>query len=76
MISIIAAEGKVALTCSDHACLSVLGLLIFRTFAFWQKSKKVLTWLLILAAVRVNLMMHQSELNSHLDRFALQVPSV
>ncbi|KAJ8583233.1 hypothetical protein M405DRAFT_867188 [Rhizopogon salebrosus TDB-379] len=27
------------------------GLLIFRTFAFWQQSKKVLIWLLILAAV-------------------------
>ncbi|KAJ8579372.1 hypothetical protein M405DRAFT_835887, partial [Rhizopogon salebrosus TDB-379] len=34
MISIIATEG----------------LLIFRTFAFWQQSKKVLIWLLILAA--------------------------
>ncbi|KAG2152735.1 hypothetical protein DEU56DRAFT_513087 [Suillus clintonianus] len=35
MISIIAAEG----------------LLIFRTFAFWQQSKKVLVWLLLLAAI-------------------------
>ncbi|KAJ8587396.1 hypothetical protein M405DRAFT_741907, partial [Rhizopogon salebrosus TDB-379] len=35
MISIIAAEG----------------LLIFRTYAFWQQSKKVLIWLLILAAI-------------------------
>jgi len=35
LISIIAAEG----------------LLIFRTFAFWQQSKKVLIWLLILAAI-------------------------
>ncbi|KAG1745755.1 hypothetical protein EDB19DRAFT_462200 [Suillus lakei] len=37
MISIIAAEG----------------LLIFRTFAFWQQSKKVLAWLLVLAAICV-----------------------
>jgi hypothetical protein len=61
---------------SELACLLIPGLLIFRTYAFLQQSKKVLIWLLILAAVRADLVIRRSELNLHSDRFASQeVPS-
>ncbi|OJA09729.1 hypothetical protein AZE42_06858 [Rhizopogon vesiculosus] len=33
------------------AAMTTYGLLIFRTFAFWHQSKKVLVWLFILAAI-------------------------
>ncbi|KAJ8582298.1 hypothetical protein M405DRAFT_800474 [Rhizopogon salebrosus TDB-379] len=41
------------------AAMTTYGLLIFRTFAFWQQSKKVLIWLLVLAAVGANLMIRR-----------------
>jgi hypothetical protein len=63
------------LSYSELACLSIPGLLIFRTYAFWQQSKKVLIWLLILAAVRADSVIRRSELNLHSNRFASQVPS-
>jgi hypothetical protein len=58
------------LSYSELACLSIPGLLIFRTFAFWKQSKKVLIWLLVLAAVRADLVICRPELNLHSDRFA------
>jgi hypothetical protein len=46
------------------------GLLIFRTFAFWHQSKKLLVWLLVLAAVSANSMIYRSNTDFHLDSFA------
>jgi hypothetical protein len=36
----------------DHASLT--GLLVIRTWAFWQKSRKLLIGLLIYSAVRIS----------------------
>ncbi|KIJ66373.1 hypothetical protein HYDPIDRAFT_109386 [Hydnomerulius pinastri MD-312] len=56
LISIIAAEGKLALfarSAADVLHLHVTGLLIIRTFAFYQNNKKILYILLVVAAIAI-----------------------
>jgi hypothetical protein len=76
LISIIATEGQ-----PDNAFVGLnqlpygwhlyySGLLIFRTFTFWHQNKKLLVWLIVLATIRANLMIHRSKLKVHVDRSA------